>query len=85
MLKPARRNGGDLHASGDDAEVTFVSKPPEDKTVRPSIKTDRATREAAALRANLLKRKEQARRREEAASKEKPDQCSEKQERPDLV
>ena len=51
-----------------------MNKPPDDKAVRPSIKTDRAAREAAALRANLLKRKEQARRREEAAPKEKPDE-----------
>jgi hypothetical protein len=31
------------------------------------VKPDRAAREAAALRANLLKRKDQARRREETS------------------
>jgi hypothetical protein len=43
-----------------------MSKPPVDKPAKPPSKPDRATREAAALRANLLKRKDQARRREEA-------------------
>ncbi len=47
-------------------------KPAEDKPVRPSARPDRTAREAAALRANLLKRKDQARRREDA--KAKPDQ-----------
>jgi hypothetical protein len=47
-----------------------MNGPPRDKPVRPPAKPDRAAREAAALRANLLKRKDQARRREEA--KEKP-------------
>jgi hypothetical protein len=49
-----------------------VSKPPEDKPGKPPAKPERAAREAAALRANLLKRKDQARQREEA--KAKPDQ-----------
>jgi hypothetical protein len=49
-----------------------MSKPPEDKSAKPPVKPDRPAREAAALRANLLKRKDQARRREEA--KEKPGQ-----------
>ena len=44
-----------------------MSKPPDDKPAKPPIKPDRAAREAAALRANLLKRKDQARRREEGA------------------
>jgi hypothetical protein len=35
---------------------------------KPGTKPDRVAREAAALRANLLKRKEQARRREKAGS-----------------
>ncbi len=35
-----------------------------DQQTKPSVKQDRAAREAAALRANLLKRKDQARRRE---------------------
>jgi hypothetical protein len=35
-----------------------------DKAAKPPVKPDRAAREAAALRANLLKRKDQARRRE---------------------
>jgi hypothetical protein len=47
-----------------------MSQPPGDKPVKPPAKPDRAARQAAALRANLLKRKDQARRREEA--KEKP-------------
>ena len=48
-----------------------MSKKPEDKPVKPT-KPDRAAREAAALRVNLLKRKDQARQRQEA--KLKPDQ-----------
>ncbi len=40
-----------------------------DKPPKPPAKPDRAAREAAALRANLLKRKDQARRREEAKAK----------------
>jgi hypothetical protein len=40
-----------------------------DKAAKPPVKPDRAAREAAALRANLLKRKDQARRREEEAAK----------------
>jgi hypothetical protein len=42
-----------------------------DGKVKPPVKPDRAAREAAALRANLLKRKDQARRRE--AGKDKAD------------
>jgi hypothetical protein len=42
-----------------------MSKAP-DKPVKPPAKPDRAAREAAALRENLLKRKDQARRREAA-------------------
>ncbi|HQT80413.1 MAG TPA: hypothetical protein PLD10_25520 [Rhodopila sp.] len=38
---------------------------PPDPTKKPPAKPDRISREAAALRANLLKRKEQVRRREE--------------------
>jgi hypothetical protein len=41
----------------------------EDKPAKPPAKADRAMREAAALRANLLKRKDQARLREEARTK----------------
>ena len=41
----------------------------EDKPAKPSAKLDRAAREAAALRANLLKRKDQARQREAAKAK----------------
>jgi hypothetical protein len=48
-----------------------MSKPPPDKSPKPPAKPDRARREAAALRANLLKRKDQARQRQEA--KPKPD------------
>ena len=44
---------------------------PNSKPSKPAAKSDRAAREAAALRANLLKRKDQARQREEA--KPKPD------------
>jgi hypothetical protein len=43
-----------------------MNKPPANKPPKPPSKPDRAAREAAALRANLLKRKDQARRREEA-------------------
>ncbi len=50
-----------------------MSRPPMEKPGRPPVKADRTAREAAALRDNLLKRKEQARRREEAA-KPKPEQ-----------
>jgi hypothetical protein len=46
-----------------------MSEIPPDKPVKPPVKPDRAAREAAALRANLLKRKDQARRREEAKDK----------------
>jgi hypothetical protein len=58
-----------------------MSQPPEEKTLEPTapqqkpskppVKPDRLAREAAALRANLLKRKDQTRKRE--AAKEKPD------------
>jgi hypothetical protein len=41
-------------------------KPADEKPTKQLAKPDRAAREAAALRANLLKRKDQARRREEA-------------------
>ena len=41
-----------------------------DRPSKPPVKADRAAREAAALRANLLKRKDQARRREEGAAKD---------------
>ncbi len=47
-----------------------MSKPPVDKPPKPAGKSDRPAREAAALRANLLKRKDQARLRE--ATKVKP-------------
>jgi hypothetical protein len=63
-----------MYASGDDAEVGIMSKAPEDDTGqnKPSaVKAERAEREAAALRANLRKRKDQVRLRE--AAKEKPD------------
>jgi hypothetical protein len=42
-----------------------VTDQSRDKPAKPPPKPDRAAREAAALRANLLKRKDQARRREE--------------------
>jgi hypothetical protein len=51
-----------------------MSKRPEDKPVKPPAKPDRAAREAAALRANLLKRKDQARRRETAVKPGTSDQ-----------
>jgi hypothetical protein len=41
------------------------------KPAKPPAKQDRLAREAAALRANLLKRKEQTRKRD--AAKEKPE------------
>jgi hypothetical protein len=43
-----------------------------DKGAKPPVKPDRAAREAAALRANLLKRKDQLRRREAEAAKGTP-------------
>ncbi|MGD0106852.1 MAG: hypothetical protein ABSC06_22860 [Rhodopila sp.] len=46
-----------------------MSVAPGAKPPKPPAKPDRAAREAAALRANLLKRKDQARRREEAKAK----------------
>jgi hypothetical protein len=46
-----------------------MTKPPADKPPKPQPKTDRSAREAAALRANLLKRKDQARLRANAKAK----------------
>ena len=49
-----------------------MTKPPQERPATKSMAEQaRAVREAAALRANLLKRKDQIRRREEA--KPKPD------------
>jgi hypothetical protein len=71
-LESARRDGSNLQAAGDDAQTaeTGMNQPPRDKPVKPSAKPDRTAREAASLRSNLLKRKDQARQREKA--KEKP-------------
>ena len=44
-----------------------MSKPPDDSPAKAPAKPDRAAREAAALRSNLLKRKDQARQRAEVA------------------
>lgn len=44
---------------------------------------ERTEREAAALRANLLKRKDQARRRAAAEPKEKPPETTETEPQPD--
>jgi len=38
----------------------------DDKPAKPTVKPERAKREAEALRANLLKRKDQARKRNKA-------------------
>jgi hypothetical protein len=46
-----------------------MSKPPADKPVKPQATQDREAREAAALRANLLKRKDQVRQRKTAKTK----------------
>ncbi len=46
-----------------------MNEPPRDKPAKPPAKPDRAARKAAALRANLLKRKDQARRRDAAKAK----------------
>jgi hypothetical protein len=46
-----------------------MSQPPERKPPKPPAKPDRLAREAAALRANLLKRKDQTRKREAAKTK----------------
>ena len=43
-----------------------MTRTPTDKSAKPPAKPQRAQREAAALRANLLKRKDQARLREQA-------------------
>jgi hypothetical protein len=45
----------------------------KDKPAKPPPKPDRTAREAAALRANLLKRKDQARLREDAKEKPAPE------------
>jgi hypothetical protein len=59
-----------MPAPGDDAQTTeAMNGRSEDKPAKPAVKPDRAAREAAALRANLLKRKDQARRREEGTIK----------------
>ena len=46
-----------------------LGKPALGKPAEPAAKAGRAEREAAALRANLLKRKHQARQRQEAKPK----------------
>ncbi len=46
---------------------------PGEKPAKPPPKPDRLVREAAALRANLLKRKDQARKREAEKVKDKPE------------
>lgn len=51
-----------------------MSRPAGDKPQEPPAKPDRMAREAAALRSNLSKRKDQARQREEA--KPKPERGS---------
>ena len=48
-----------------------MTRPPAEKPAKTATRLDRSQREAAALRANLLKRKDQARQREQA--KPKPD------------
>jgi hypothetical protein len=48
-----------------------MNKPPAGKPPKPN--PDRTAREAAALRENLLKRKDQARRREETKAKPDPE------------
>jgi hypothetical protein len=48
-----------------------MNKPPPGKKPQPHTNKDREVRQAAALRANLLKRKDQTRQRE--AAKPKPD------------
>ena len=49
-----------------------MSEKPE-KPVKPPPKADRMAREAAALRENLRKRKEQARQREESKTADRSD------------
>jgi hypothetical protein len=49
-----------------------MTRAPDDKPNAPT-KAGRIAREAAALRANLLKRKDQARQREEVKAKPKPE------------
>ncbi|WP_428535183.1 hypothetical protein [Rhodopila sp.] len=43
-----------------------MTRPSAEKPAKAAARPDRAQREAAALRANLLKRKDQARQREQA-------------------
>ena len=49
-----------------------MTKKPADEPAKPAVKPDRAAREAAALRANLLKRKDQARQRQQAKKATQP-------------
>ena len=49
-----------------------MSDPPAGKPPKPPAKPGRTAREAAALRANLLKRKDRARQREEVKDKPGP-------------
>jgi hypothetical protein len=49
-----------------------MSKSPPGKSPRPAVNPEREARQAAALRANLLKRKDQARQREVAKPKTEP-------------
>jgi hypothetical protein len=50
-----------------------MTEPPEPPATKPAPKPERTAREAAALRENLLKRKDQARRREAAAKADRPE------------
>ena len=47
-----------------------MTKPPQGKQPQPHTNKDREVRQAAALRANLLKRKTQMRQREDATPKQ---------------
>ena len=51
-----------------------MRKPPDKPAPKPPANPERTARQAAALRANLIKRKEQVRRREDAKEKPTPDQ-----------
>jgi hypothetical protein len=56
----------------------------DEKPPKPAAKSDRLAREAAALRANLLKRKDQARQRERAQDKsdDQPDRLAASPDKP---
>ena len=55
-----------------------MTTPPEKPATKPPPKPERSAREAAALRENLLKRKDQAHQREAAANADRSGKVQEK-------